>query len=124
MSWRPWLEPAVLRQMRGLPPEAWDVLVRALARICDDPYDRLHSMPLENRQSRAQKIVEENLRNLARPGVHPFKLVNRASTVFGDAYGIATGATIFAAVRALEESGELATVQPASRIRDRMVGPA
>lgn len=49
MRWRPWLEPAVLRQMRGLPPEAWDMLVRTLARICDDPYDRLHSAPLENR---------------------------------------------------------------------------
>jgi three-Cys-motif partner protein len=79
---------------------------------------------IDKEQSRAQKIVEENLRNLARPGVHPFKLVNRASTVFGDAYGIAIDATIFAAVRALEESGELATVQPASRIRDRVVGPA
>jgi hypothetical protein len=29
--------------MGGLPPEALDVLVRALARICEDPYDRLFS---------------------------------------------------------------------------------
>jgi hypothetical protein len=27
VSWRPWLEADVLRQMRGLPPEAFDMLV-------------------------------------------------------------------------------------------------
>jgi hypothetical protein len=32
--------------MAGLPPEAFDVLLRALSRICDDPHDRLHSKPL------------------------------------------------------------------------------
>ena len=39
MSWRPWLEDRALRQMQGLPYEAIDMLVRTLARICDDPYD-------------------------------------------------------------------------------------
>ena len=39
MSWRPWLEDRALRQMQGLPSEAFDMLVRTLARICDDPYD-------------------------------------------------------------------------------------
>lgn len=45
MNWTPWLEPGVLRQMRGFPAEAWDVLVRTLARICDDPYDPVFSSP-------------------------------------------------------------------------------
>lgn len=31
--------------MPGLPDDAFDLLVRTLARICDDPYDRLFSMP-------------------------------------------------------------------------------
>ena len=48
MSYRPWLEERALRQMGGLPPEALDVLVRALARICEDPYDRLFSRAVRN----------------------------------------------------------------------------
>jgi hypothetical protein len=39
VNWRPWLEDRALRQMQGLPPEAFDMLVRTLARICGDPYD-------------------------------------------------------------------------------------
>ena len=45
MTYRPRLEQPVLRQMSGLPGDAFDLLVRTLARICDDPYDRLLSMP-------------------------------------------------------------------------------
>ena len=45
MTYRVWLEQSVLRQMPGLPDDAFDLLVRTLARICDDPYDRLFSMP-------------------------------------------------------------------------------
>jgi len=48
VSYRPWLEERALRQMRGLPAEAVDVLVRALARICGDPYDRLFSRPVRD----------------------------------------------------------------------------
>jgi hypothetical protein len=44
VSYRPWLEERALRQMGNLPAEALDVLVRALVRICEDPYDRLFSM--------------------------------------------------------------------------------
>ena len=43
MSYRAYLEERALRQMGGLPAEGLDVLVRALARICEDPYDRLFS---------------------------------------------------------------------------------
>jgi hypothetical protein len=32
--------------MGNLPAEALDALVRALVRICEDPYDRLFSMPV------------------------------------------------------------------------------
>ena len=46
VSWRPWLEDRALRQMQGLPSEAFDMLVRTLARICDDPYDPVFSAPV------------------------------------------------------------------------------
>ena len=46
MSWRPSLEDPALRQMRGLPPKAFDMLVRTLVRICDDPYDPVFSAPV------------------------------------------------------------------------------
>ena len=45
MTWRPWLEDRALRQMQGLPSEAFDMLVRTLARICNDPYDPVFIMP-------------------------------------------------------------------------------
>jgi hypothetical protein len=45
VTYRPRLEQPVLRQMPGLPDDAFDLLVGTLARICDDPYDRLFSLP-------------------------------------------------------------------------------
>lgn len=45
MSYRPYLEAGALRQMNGLPEQAFDVLVTLLARICDDPYDPVFSAP-------------------------------------------------------------------------------
>lgn len=44
MIYRPWLEESALRQMAGLPDEAFDTLTRLLARICDGPYERLLSV--------------------------------------------------------------------------------
>jgi hypothetical protein len=46
VTWRPWLEGRALRQMQGLPSEAFDMLVRTLARICDDAYDPVFSVPV------------------------------------------------------------------------------
>ena len=46
MTYRPRLEQPVLRQMPGLPGDAFDLLVRTLARICDDPYDPVFSAPV------------------------------------------------------------------------------
>jgi len=46
VTWRPWLEDRALRQMQGLPSEAFDMLVRTLARICYDPYDPVFSVPV------------------------------------------------------------------------------
>jgi hypothetical protein len=43
MSYRPWRQAQALRQMGRLPEEALDVLVRTLARTCEDPYDHLSS---------------------------------------------------------------------------------
>ena len=45
MSYRPHLESGALRQMHGLPEQAFGVLVTLLARICDDPYDPVFSAP-------------------------------------------------------------------------------
>ncbi len=45
MSYRPYLESAALRQMYGLPEQAFDLLVTLLARICDDPYYPMFSAP-------------------------------------------------------------------------------
>jgi hypothetical protein len=39
VTYRPRLEQPVLRQMPGLPGDAFDLLVRTRARICDDPDD-------------------------------------------------------------------------------------
>jgi hypothetical protein len=46
VTFRLWLEQSVLGQMTGLPDSAFEVLTRMLARICEDPCDRLHSMPV------------------------------------------------------------------------------
>jgi hypothetical protein len=43
VSYRPWLGGQALRQMRGLPDDALDMLARLVARICGDPYERLYS---------------------------------------------------------------------------------
>jgi hypothetical protein len=43
VSYRPHLAERALRQMGGLPAEALEILVQTMARICDDPYDRLFS---------------------------------------------------------------------------------
>jgi hypothetical protein len=48
VSYRPWLEKQALQQMSGLPAEALDLLVRATARICADPYDRLLSVAVSD----------------------------------------------------------------------------
>ena len=45
MSYRPFLESGALRQMQGLPEQAFDMLVSLLARICDDPFDPVFSAP-------------------------------------------------------------------------------
>ena len=45
MSYRPYLESGALRQMQGLPEQAFDMLVTLPARICDDPYDPVFSAP-------------------------------------------------------------------------------
>ena len=43
--------------MGGLPAEALDLLVRALARICEDPYDRLLSVAVSDYDPR-QRMAE------------------------------------------------------------------
>ncbi len=105
--------------------------LRATGRLDDDAdvQDALPGMSrsedmqqlIDSEKARAQEIIEANLRNLVRPG--PFKLVDQARQVFGDAYGVATDSVVFAAVRTLEANRQLMTVRAASRIRDRVVGP-
>ena len=48
MNYRPWLEGDALRQMGDLPHDAFDVLARTMARICEDPYDRLFSLAVRD----------------------------------------------------------------------------
>jgi hypothetical protein len=57
MSYRPWLEERALRQMAGLPDQALDILVRTMARICADPYDRLLSVAV-NDDNPAERMAE------------------------------------------------------------------
>src|SRR5579859_7952260 len=45
VSYRPHLESSALRQMHGLPEQAFETLVTLLARICDDPYDPVFRAP-------------------------------------------------------------------------------
>ncbi len=52
MNYRPWLEGDVLRQMGGLPHDAFDALARTMARICEDPYDRLFSLAVRDEDPR------------------------------------------------------------------------
>ncbi len=46
VTFRAWLEPAAVRQVHGLPDDGLDELVRLMARICDDPYDAVLSLPV------------------------------------------------------------------------------
>jgi hypothetical protein len=48
VSYRASLGEQVLPQMRGLPVEGFDLLVQVLARICEDPYDRLFSKAMQD----------------------------------------------------------------------------
>lgn len=57
MNYRPWLAEHALRQMGGLPSEALDVLVQTMASICDNPYDRMLSMPVGG-DSPAERMAE------------------------------------------------------------------
>lgn len=79
---------------------------------------------VDNERDRAQEIIEENLRALTRPGLSPIRLVDRTTAVYGKAYGIATDATVSAAVRALEARRELTIRSTSRQIRQYMVGPA
>jgi hypothetical protein len=46
VSWRPWLDrDGVLTKLPGLPPYAFDLLVRVMVRLCEDPYDPVFSVP-------------------------------------------------------------------------------
>ncbi|HEX2820452.1 MAG TPA: hypothetical protein VHO07_09845 [Streptosporangiaceae bacterium] len=56
MKYRPHLESGALRQMRGLPEHAFDMLVTLLARICDDPYDPVFSGPTGVPRRRAADV--------------------------------------------------------------------
>ncbi len=57
MNYRPWLEEQVLRQMAGLPSDAFDALAQTLARICADPCNRLHSRAILD-ENPARRMAE------------------------------------------------------------------
>jgi hypothetical protein len=60
VNYRPWLEGDALRQMGGLPHDAFDVLGRTMARICEDPYDRLFSLAVRDEDPR-ERMAELGL---------------------------------------------------------------
>jgi hypothetical protein len=74
VTYRPRLEQPVLRQMPGLPGDAFDLLVRTLARICDDPYDRLLSV-------RAGKNPHERMAELDDSGFIVFTVDDDAGLI-------------------------------------------
>jgi three-Cys-motif partner protein len=78
---------------------------------------------VDNEKLRAQEIIEANLRGLVHSGPARLRLVDNTSIVFGKAYGIATDATVLAAVRALEGRRELALLEAPRRLREWVVGP-
>jgi hypothetical protein len=45
VTYRASIEPDAVRQVHGIPGDVLDELVRLLARICDDPYDAVLSVP-------------------------------------------------------------------------------
>jgi hypothetical protein len=45
MSFRASLEPEAVRHVHGLPGEVLDELIRLMARICEDPFDAVLSVP-------------------------------------------------------------------------------
>ena len=57
VNYRPWLEGDAPRQMGGLPHDAFDVLARTMARICEDPYDGLFSLAVRDEDPR-ERMVE------------------------------------------------------------------
>jgi hypothetical protein len=52
VTYQPWLEGDALRQIGGLPHDAFDVLARTMARICEDPYDGLFSLAVRDEDPR------------------------------------------------------------------------
>jgi hypothetical protein len=46
VTFRAWVEENAVRQIHGVPDEALDELIRLMARICDDPYDAVLSLPV------------------------------------------------------------------------------
>ncbi|MGO9082639.1 MAG: hypothetical protein ACLQDY_27035 [Streptosporangiaceae bacterium] len=45
MTYRAWLTERALGQISGLPAPAFDTLIAVLARVCEDPYDPVFSVP-------------------------------------------------------------------------------
>jgi three-Cys-motif partner protein len=77
---------------------------------------------VDSEKTRAQGVIEENLRNLVQTGATRVRLVDNTSAVFGRAYGIATESTVSAAVRALEVRRELRVIETPSRVRQWVIG--
>lgn len=121
----------VFADVLGKARQEW---LRATGRLDDDSGPQL-ALPgltkeddmqylVDNEKDRARDVVEENLRGLTRRGLRPVRLVDQTTAVFGDAYGIATDATVSAAVRALESRRELVVHSTSRYIRQYIVGPA
>jgi len=56
VNWRAELQGEALRHVHGLPAPAFELLVRTLARICDDPCDPVFSSPVPS--SRGRRVAD------------------------------------------------------------------
>lgn len=54
----PWLEGDALRQIGGLPHDAFDVLARTMTRLCENPYDRLFSLAASRGRLHDASVVD------------------------------------------------------------------
>lgn len=79
---------------------------------------------IQREHDKAVSVIAANLHELVRGrGGRPFKLVNEARAVFGEAYGYATETSVTAALQSLVASGAV-KVSKDRRLRERVVESA
>lgn len=60
MNYRAQLDDAVLRKIWQFPPDAFDELIAVFGAIAADPYDAMHSYPVEGDRHRRWTVLSEH----------------------------------------------------------------